>query len=177
MTSTCSSFAARTELSWTEGMVHVAVRTQLPADGWRLVAGQYPGGSDDELSPLNVVDPAVARDRSPDSRRHSLGKLVPDVVALRGLTLLVVEAKVPYAEEDRLKLIELLSVRRLDLFRALREFGRIRGIEELLAPEQLNIVPGLAFVRGRPPKGSLDGFAVLRAKSLNAVDITMPEPT
>ena len=33
--------------------------------GWRLIAGQYPGGSDDELPALNIVDPTVARDNSP----------------------------------------------------------------------------------------------------------------
>ena len=172
--STCLFSAATDEMHWTEGMVHVATRAQLRADGWRLIAGQFPGGSDDELSPLNVVDPVVARDRSPDPRRHSLGKLVPDVVALKDLTLLIVEAKVGYSEADRLKLLDLLSTRRIDLYRALREFAGVRGFPELLNPERLTIVPALAFVRGTPPLESLTTLAVIRARSLTAADIVMP---
>jgi hypothetical protein len=155
-------------------MVHIAARTQLRAEGWRLVAGQYPGGSDDELSALNIVDPTVARDQSPDPRRHSLGKLVPDVVAIRHSVLLIVEAKVGYSDEDRLKLRDLVGVRLDDLHRALRGFGRIKGIPELLAPELLAIVPCLAFAKGTPPAEGFDGFAFLRARTLTTADLTMP---
>lgn len=161
-------------MRWTEGMVHVAVRAQLRADGWRLVAGQYPGGSDDELSALNVVDPALARDRSPDPRRHSLRKLVPDVVALRNSVLLIVEAKVAYSDDDRLKLRELLGLRVDDLHRALGEFGRVKLVPELLAPERLKIVPCLAFARGAPPEEGLEGFALLRARTLATAELTVP---
>jgi len=60
-------------MKWTEGHIHLAMRQILIAQGWSLIAGELPGGSDHDLYPLNVVDPALARDRSPDPRRHSLG--------------------------------------------------------------------------------------------------------
>lgn len=128
-----------------EAVVHLAVREYLRADGWTLIAGQWPGGSDDELHTLNIMDPTVARDRSPDPRRHSLDKLVPDVVAIRGETLLLVEAKPDYSEADLEKLERLLGPRRDDLHTALRTFGRERGFESLLQPELLVIRPALAF--------------------------------
>ena len=81
-------------MKWTEGHIHVVMRDVLRQKGWTLVAGEFPGGSDHELYPLNVVDPVVARDASPDPRRHSLGELIPDLVALRGANLFVGEAKV-----------------------------------------------------------------------------------
>ena len=80
-------------MKWTEGEVHRAMRHHLKASGWSLIAGEYPGGSDHELYPLNIVDPAVARDRSPDPRRHSKGELIPDLVALRSGMLIFVSLR------------------------------------------------------------------------------------
>jgi hypothetical protein len=155
-------------------MVHVAMRRQLREDGWQLIAGQYPGGSDDELSPLNVVDPAVARDSSPDPRRHSLGKLVPDLVALDDSVLLLVEAKVGYSEEDQAKLLTLLGPRRADLLLALRGFGRAKGIAELLEPESLEMIPALAQSADRPAPILPAGFAAIRAHSLSRASLDLP---
>jgi len=163
-------------MRWTEGMVHVAMRSQLRKDGWRLVAGQYPGGSDDELSPLNIVDPAVARDLSPDPRRHSLGKLIPDLVALTDSVLLLIEAKVGYSDGDRQKLLELLGPRRNDLLRALRELGRVRGIAELAKPQELEIVPTLAQAADVAAPPLPDGFASIRAQSLSRASVVLPPP-
>jgi hypothetical protein len=132
----------------TEAFVHRAVRRYLRANGWTLVAGQWPGGTDDELHVLYIVDPTVARDFSPDPRRHSLDKFVPDIVALRGDTLLIVEAKPDYSESDYEKLERLLAERRDDLHLALRTFGRERGFPELLQPELLSVRPALAFGAG-----------------------------
>jgi hypothetical protein len=88
------------------------MREYLKSEGWILVAGEYPGGSDHELYPLNVVDPSVARDNSPDPRRHSLREIIPDLVALRGRDLFIGEAKVGYSEKDRDKLDDLVNTRR-----------------------------------------------------------------
>ena len=85
------------------------MRQVLKGLGWSLIAGEYPGGSNHELYPLNVVDPVVARDRSPDPRRHSFGELIPDLVALLGRELLIGEAKVKYDDGDRQKLEELIG--------------------------------------------------------------------
>jgi hypothetical protein len=162
-------------MRWTEGMVHVAMREQLRSEGWQLIAGQFPGGSDDELPPINVVDPAVARDQSPDPRRHSQGKLVPDLVALADSTLLVVEAKVGYSEEDRQKLVRLLGPRRADFLQALKALGSARGIAALDEPERLELVPALAQTAERPAPPPPPGFASIRAHSLHSATVRMPE--
>jgi Holliday junction resolvase len=128
-----------------EGIVHVAVRQALKDGGWRLIAGQYPGGSDDELPILNIVDPTVACDNSPDPRRHSGNKLVPDLVALKKSILLIVEIKPRYSRADENKLQHLLGERRQHLYLALRKFSRDRGQSELSKPEKLIIVPCLGF--------------------------------
>ena len=49
----------------TESYVHVAMREFLKKEGWLLIAGEYPNGSDDELNVLSISDPTVARDHSP----------------------------------------------------------------------------------------------------------------
>lgn len=121
------------------------MRQYLSAGGWTLIAGQWPGGSDDTLHVLYVVDPAVARDLSPDPRRHSLDKFVPDVVALKDNTLLIVEAKPSYSQSDFDKLERLLGERREDLHAALRIFGHERGFPLLLEPQELAVRPALAF--------------------------------
>jgi hypothetical protein len=130
---------------FTEGFVHRAVRRHLRDHGWTLIAGQWPGGSDDTLHVLYIVDPVVARDSSPDPRRHSLDKFVPDVVALKNGALLIVEAKARYSQMDFDKLERLLGERREDLDEALRAFGHERGFPALLHPETLSMHPALAF--------------------------------
>jgi hypothetical protein len=130
---------------FSEAFVHRAVRRYLAARGWTLVAGQWPGGSDDTLHVLYVVDSTVARDLSPDPRRHSLDKFVPDLVALKNGALLIVEAKPGYSQSDFDKLERLLGDRREDLHSALRAFGRERGFPTLLRPQELVVQPALAF--------------------------------
>jgi hypothetical protein len=132
-------------VTWTEGRIHLAMRHVLRHQGWLLVAGEYPGGSDHELYPLNVVDPAVARDDSPDPRRHSLRELIPDLVALRGRDLFIGEAKVHYDSKDRQKLELLVSERREDLVRALEIFAIERNCPKLLPAETLILCPTLVF--------------------------------
>lgn len=132
-------------MKWNESSVHVSMREFLRARGWRLIAGEFPGGSDHELYPLNVVDPAVARDGSPDPRRHSKGELIPDLVALRERSLLVVEAKPVYSEQDRIKLETLLVERRDHFVLALERFAAERGFPQLLPVASLTFHAALAF--------------------------------
>lgn len=152
-------------MRWTEGHIHLAMRRVLSDNGWLLVAGEYPGGSDHELYPLNVVDPAVARDASPDPRRHSLGELIPDLVALRNRDLFIGEAKVRYDDGDRVKLDRLLSERRDHLLASLRTFAKERRVPALYPVEDLVLHPVLVFRAGvaAPPPG--DGFSHLRIVS------------
>lgn len=128
-----------------EDFVHVAVRRALIGHGWTLIAGQFPNGSDDELPRLSVMDPSLARDRSPDPRRHSFNKFVPDLVACCGSIILIVEMKPRYSEEDELKLFNLLNNRRPDLIRALRDLAQIRSTAFAIPVEQLTLVPALGF--------------------------------
>jgi hypothetical protein len=111
-----------------ESTIHRAVRDFLRGHGWLLVAGQFPDGSDDELPTLNVMDPEVARDGSPDPRRHSRGKLVPDLVALKGRLLLIIEIKPRHSRSDREKLLNLLGSRRQHLLHYLGELARNHDI-------------------------------------------------
>src|SRR5687768_6366922 len=99
-----------------EDIIHFYMRRDLRARGWELLGGQYPNGSDDELPAFSVMDPLLARDRSPDHRRHSLNKVVPDLVARNGGLVLVVEAKPTYDREDELKLIALRDLRGYDFW-------------------------------------------------------------
>src|SRR5687767_12705831 len=108
------------------------MRRILRSRGWRLIAGEYPGGSDHELYALCVVDPQIARDQSPDPRRHSIGELIPDIVALRDCRLLIGEAKCRYSKADYEKLDQLTSKRLADLNEALRKFAIERRVSELL---------------------------------------------
>ena len=141
------------------------MRRVLRTTGWLLVAGEYPGGSDHELYPLNVVDPTVARDRSPDPRRHSLGELIPDIVALKGRHLLIGEAKPRYNEGDRLKLLKLIGERRADLLSALNTFANIRGYPQLLPVSTLIIYPTLVFPSGSASPSPNGDFSYLRIES------------
>lgn len=132
-------------MRWSEGLIHLCMRGFLDRQGWQLIAGEYPGGSDHQLYPLNVVDPAVARDDSPDPRRHSLGELIPDLVALRNRDLFIGEAKLHYDDGDRAKLVSLLGKRRDHLLAALRTFALERGFPQLLPLDTLDMYPVLVF--------------------------------
>jgi len=156
-------------MKWTEGHIHLAMRQILIAQGWSLIAGELPGGSDHDLYPLNVVDPALARDRSPDPRRHSLGELIPDLVALRGRDLFIGEAKVNYNASDREKLELLTSQRREHLLAALRTFAKERRIPNLLPTETLSLRPTLVFRANSsiipPPNGALSYLRIVSPTS------------
>lgn len=147
---------------WTEGQIHIAMRRCLAIRGWQLIAGEFPGGSDHELYPLNVINPMVACDNSPDPRRHSLGELIPDLVALRDRKLLIAEAKVRYNAADQSKLQLLVTERREHLLLALHTFAMERSIPLLLPVETLTIYPTLVFLTGGQPPPCSSGFSYLR---------------
>ena len=157
-----------------EDEIHYAVREFLQREKWMLVAGQYPNGSDDELPILNVKDPAVARDDSPDPRRHALDKFVPDLIALKEKTLLVVEMKPAYDAGDEQKLTELLS-RRLDrLIRALEELSVRASHLQNISWRGLRYVPTLGFCPRLAGWKQNPGFALLLVENLNSVSLRMP---
>lgn len=158
----------------TESHIHVAMRRHLKKDGWKLVAGQYPGGSDDELYCLNITDPRLAKDGSPDPRRHSLNKIVPDLLAVKDNTLIIVEAKPNYSEDDFEKLQDLLGNRRVDLFSSLIKFSNDRAYPEISSPGSLKIVPCLAFGYSKKQFRRDESFAYIIVEALDLCSLDMP---
>lgn len=155
-----------------EDVIHFHMREGLRAEGWTLVAGQYPNGSDDELRALNVVDPTVARDRSPRPRHHSKDKLVPDLVAHKQGLLLVVEAKPDYDLGDEAKLIRMSADRRADFDDALAPLLIEAGI--LTPATDLIFIPALAFTRGITYI-SQPGFAYIEIDGAGLMTYTPPK--
>lgn len=150
-----------------ETFVHVAIRNYLKAKGWTLISGQYPGGSDDELHVFNIFDPELAKDESPDHRRHSAGKFVPDLIVYKDKTLLVIEAKPEYSISDKEKLTQLLSVKRKDFINGLNKFAQEKGFSQIIPVEKLRIIPVLAFLsEAIAPK---DGHAYLKVFDLENI--------
>ncbi len=129
-----------------ETYVHIAIRKYLKSNGWLLIAGQFPGGSDDELHIFNVVDPELAKDDSPDHRRHSFGKFVPDLIAFKNNELIAIEAKPEYSASDEEKIKYLLTNKRQDFLRDLNKFIAEKDIQGLPPLEGLKIIPALAFL-------------------------------
>ena len=154
-------------MRWSEGLIHLCMRDFLNRQGWQLIAGEYPGGSDHELYPLNVVDPALARDESPDPRRHSLGEQIPDLVALRNRDLFIGEAKLQYDDGDRAKLASLVSERSSHLLAALRTFALERRVPQLLPVETLDMHPVLVFRSNANAPSPPPGFSHLRIINRN----------
>lgn len=137
--------------------------------GWQLIAGQYPSGSDDELPCLNVVDPELARDQSPDHRRHSTNKLVPDLVALADHDLLVVEMKPLYDLGDELKLLDLVGQRRPDFDRALDSLSQSRRLR-IPRAATCRVIPCLGFTAAAPFRRD-DRFCYLTVDASGAVSL------
>lgn len=145
----------------TEGLVHLRMRDALKSAGFQLVAGEFPGGTDHELYPLNVTDPAVARDLSPDPRRHSVGELIPDIVAYKDGALIIGEAKVDYNLSDQLKLEKMFTSRLDDLVVAITRFAVDRGFTDLLPVNALTLLPALIFTDRKAPPAPSRGLSYL----------------
>ncbi|WP_226655858.1 hypothetical protein [Pseudalkalibacillus hwajinpoensis] len=161
----------------TESFIHVGMRYFLKKEGWQLISGQFPGGSDDELYELSIVDPTVAKDNSPDPRRHSKDEIVPDLIAYKNNMILIVEAKPYYSIEDRDKLIYLLNERNKDLHQALSKFIRERKITGLPSLKEVTFAPVLAFSAKakKAKKFNFDnGFFHIRVKNLTEAKMEGP---
>jgi len=151
-----------------ESFVHVAMRQFLKNEGWTLVAGEFPGGSDDELYVLSIMDPVVARDNSPAPRRHSEGEIIPDLFAYKDGRMLVIEAKPKYSDEDREKLRNLLTNKRNLLLASLKKFCFKRHLLRGIDIDNLEFIPTLAFGNEKYKKyNEENGFAHIYVKNLN----------
>ncbi|MCI5868788.1 MAG: hypothetical protein MR224_04675 [Dorea sp.] len=159
-----------------ESFVHVAMREYLRNSGWLLIAGEFPNGSDDELNVLSISDPSVAKDNSPDPRRHSNGEIVPDLVAYKDGCVLIIEAKPRYSIEDKMKLLDLLKNKKVRLVDSLKKFvsgkPQFYGIDFTKA----KYIPVLAFgnLSFCPPCEDA-GFGHLYVKSLSEAKLVFFE--
>lgn len=148
------------------------MRRALKRNDWKLIAGEYPGGSDDELYVLSIMDPEIARDNSPDPRRHSEGEIIPDLFAYKDDVILVIEAKPKYDVGDRDKLKKLFDEKMNLLQESLLSFCTTRGISLNLDPTTLRYVPVLAFEnQSLCPVYRESGFAHIYVKDLNEVSM------
>lgn len=151
----------------TESFVHVAMRQYLKSDGWQLVAGEYPGGSDDELYVLSIMDPEVARDNSPDPRRHSEGEIIPDLFAYKDGIMLIIEAKPKYSSSDKEKLRDLLENKKELLIQSMKKFCYEHSLLNGVRLEELQYIPVLAFGNTKFSEyPEEEGFAHLYVKTL-----------
>jgi hypothetical protein len=128
-----------------EDLIHLTVRSFLKNNNWKLIAGQYPNGSDDEVFSLCIMDPELAKDNSPDPRRHSKNKLVPDLVANKDNLILVLEFKPEYSYDDEQKLTDLLKSRKEDFYNYLECFTLQRNIKLEAQTRDIILIPGLGF--------------------------------
>ncbi len=152
-----------------EDVIHFCIRQNLVKNGWILIAGEYPNGSDDELHSLKIMDPYFSKDDSPDHRRHSLNKLVPDLIAFKGDEFLIIEMKPKYSKLDEEKLYELLTQRREDLVKCLREFIKRYMSDLKIDVTKSKLIPTLAFASGKYPEKP--GYMYLLVNSLDSVEI------
>ena len=153
-----------------ESYIHVAMREFLKKEKWLLIAGEYPNGSDEEVNVLSISDPTVAKDHSPDPRRHSMGEIVPDLIAYKDGTILIIEAKPRYSLSDKRKLPDLLFNKRSRLSTSLKEFSVGKLELEYINYDTANYIPVLAF--GNPtfePPCKDVGFGHIYVKSISDV--------
>ena len=159
-----------------ESLIHVAMRIFLKKNGWLLIAGEYPNGSDDELNVLSITDPTIAKDNSPKPRQHSIGEFVPDLLAFRGNDILVIEAKPNYSEADKAKLINLINNNRGRLISSLKKFSLGKKQFSCIDYDTVSFIPTLAF--GNPTfvlyPESTSGIFHLYVKDINNCKLVDP---
>lgn len=155
-----------------ETYIHIAIRRSLKKNGWKLIAGEYPGGSDDELYVLSIMDPEVARDNSPDPRRHSEGEIIPDLFAYKDGEIIVVEAKPKFNLGDEEKLGMLFSSKLQLMKSSLEAFCAERGVLTGEDCRNARYSPCLAFENEKLlPTHPKEGFAHLYVKDLDTVSM------
>lgn len=156
----------------TETFIHIAMRKYLKENKWILIAGEYPNGSDDELSILNIQDPELARDNSPNPRKHSLGEITPDLIAYKDGVILIVEAKVKYSLKDKQKLVNLLSSKKNLLIDSLEKFSMQKNLFSEIDYRNATYIPTLAYENQTLKAEYFDqGFAHIYVKSMDEIKI------
>ena len=126
-----------------EDLLHVELRKFLKKNNFKLIAGQYPNGSDDELQHLTIKTGHEA------PRVHHKNSFVPDLIAFspKDNLILVIEIKPKRSLSDEEKLRTLLSEHCDLLKKALLEHPLIKNGDELLKKQINNagISAGICF--------------------------------
>lgn len=89
------------------------------------------------------MDPELARDNSPEPRKHSTGENVPDLIAYKDNYLLIIEAKSNYSISDKDKLTDLIENKRAILLTSLASFCQKYNFLTNVNLSNLIIIPTL----------------------------------
>lgn len=148
-----------------EDFVFVSVKRHLSETGWRVIGGEPPDGTADDLIRVYIRPATNAR-----GRLHSLGSQKVDLISIKDGTLLLTELKPSYSEADRKKLDRIAGPMREDLLRAIWQRCKI-------PPESIkSVVKSLGFTattRIKMPPGFVvfcvhaDGRVVAKSRDSN----------
>lgn len=153
-----------------EPHVHIVMRHCLKRKGWTLLAGDYPGGTDGELYQFSVRDPMLAKDNSPDHRRHDLGENVPDLVAEKDGIILIIEAKPAYSSSDEEKLVSLFTSGYSTLISELESFCKRYSLLSNTVIRDCQLIPALAYYHPSGiPEHARNGFVHIYVKDDESV--------
>lgn len=151
-----------------EDLLHVYIRKYLRGDGWKLLAGQFPNGTDDELQILTIRNPT-----SSAPRKHHVDAYVPDLVAFRNGQVLIIEIKPKYSQSDKKKLVSLVGEDLELLSSALQGHPPIRKLSERDSILNSKILPALCFAVPKKEVRVIEGFVHFEISESGVVAVRM----
>jgi hypothetical protein len=86
-----------------ETLVFLSVKQYLISEGWMLIGGQPPSGTDN-LPVIEIRDPTF-------KGKGSKGSYKPDLIAIQGSNLMIIELKPNFSKLDRVKVNQVLNSR------------------------------------------------------------------
>lgn len=104
-----------------EDFVFLSVKAYLENSDWRILGGEPPDGTADDLVRICIRAPNAS------GRLHSLNSLKIDLISIKKGTLLLTEVKPHHSKTDMKKLNLVAGPRRDDLLRAIRERCKIQS--------------------------------------------------
>lgn len=122
----------------TESEVYVYTKEFLRGQGWTLIGGEPPGGTD-ELHRIEIKDPEHDGIGSNGSKKV-------DLIAQKSGQILLLELKPSYSYQDVLKLNEIVNREdlRREFFKSCKERGALENTDEL----RENIISGECLIKG-----------------------------
>lgn len=148
----------------TESEVYVYTKEFLREQGWTLVGGEPPGGTD-ELPRIEIKDPEHGGIGSNGSKKV-------DLIAQRSGKVLLLELKPSYSHQDVLKLNDIVNREdlRREFFKSCKERSALENIDEL----KKDIISGDCLIKGlglskhhKVP----EGFVLILAKARGEFEV------